>query len=181
MPVWTLVFTHFAYNWGFYILLTDTPTYLSNIQHFSLSAVSTDPDFNHWQSMQRYRTLQNGVLGALPYLFKVLLGVGSGVLADYLIAKRYISAHASRKIFNSLGMFVPAMAFIWLAFVGCDSAMAVAALCLATGFCGMTFSGFQASYLRIHINIRCLMTCIFYLNSWAPWTSHQIMPELCSD
>ncbi len=39
VPAWAMVLVHTAYNWGYYTLLTDTPTHLANIQHFSLSAV----------------------------------------------------------------------------------------------------------------------------------------------
>jgi phage-related holin len=35
-----LVAVHFANNWGLYALLTEIPTYLNNIQHFSLTTVS---------------------------------------------------------------------------------------------------------------------------------------------
>ncbi len=31
---------HFGNNWGMYTLLTEIPTYLNDIQHFSLTAVS---------------------------------------------------------------------------------------------------------------------------------------------
>jgi hypothetical protein len=41
MPVWAIVAAHTAHTWGFYTLLTETPTYLSSIQHFSLTAVSS--------------------------------------------------------------------------------------------------------------------------------------------
>ena len=34
-----LIFVHFGHNWGNYTLLTEIPTYLNNVQHFSLKAV----------------------------------------------------------------------------------------------------------------------------------------------
>ena len=36
-----LVAVHFGNNWGLFMLLTKIPTYLNNIQHFSLKTVST--------------------------------------------------------------------------------------------------------------------------------------------
>jgi ACS family sodium-dependent inorganic phosphate cotransporter-like MFS transporter 5 len=36
-----LVAVHFGNNWGLFTLLTEIPTYLNNIQHFSLKTVNT--------------------------------------------------------------------------------------------------------------------------------------------
>ena len=36
IPVWALVITHMAQNWGFYTLLTELPTYMKNILHFDM-------------------------------------------------------------------------------------------------------------------------------------------------
>ncbi len=35
-----LIAVHFGNNWGLYTLLTEIPTYLNNIQHFSLTTVN---------------------------------------------------------------------------------------------------------------------------------------------
>ena len=41
LPFLSLLIVHMAQTWGYNTLLTETPTYLSNIQHFSLKAVCT--------------------------------------------------------------------------------------------------------------------------------------------
>ncbi|OQV12809.1 Sialin [Hypsibius exemplaris] len=61
IPVWALLISEFGYNWGFYVLLTNLPTYLNNILHFSLKS--------------------NGALSAMPYLsvdFLIGAFVGTG-------------------------------------------------------------------------------------------------------
>jgi len=40
IPFLALIVVHFGQNFGFYTLLTETPTYLNNIQHYSLKEVS---------------------------------------------------------------------------------------------------------------------------------------------
>jgi hypothetical protein len=40
VPVWALGITFTSSAWGFYTLLTEIPTYLNNIQHVPLTAVS---------------------------------------------------------------------------------------------------------------------------------------------
>ena len=42
VPFLALTMAHLGQNWGFYTLLTETPTYLQNIQHLSLKAVRHD-------------------------------------------------------------------------------------------------------------------------------------------
>lgn len=38
-PVWALVVVHSTQCWGFYVLLTETPTYLKQIYHFDIKTV----------------------------------------------------------------------------------------------------------------------------------------------
>lgn len=52
-PVWAINFAHFAENWGFYLLLTLLPTYMSQTFKFNLS--------------------KSGFISALPYLGKTFL------------------------------------------------------------------------------------------------------------
>lgn len=66
-----------------------------------------------------------------------------GSLADYLIASKKISVINSRKLFNTIGFIIPALGLVWLSWVGCDRVMAIAALCVAVGFNGAIYSGFQ--------------------------------------
>ena len=40
LPVWALVVCFLGSGWGYFSLLNETPTYLNNIQHFNLAAVS---------------------------------------------------------------------------------------------------------------------------------------------
>lgn len=40
-PVWALLFAHTAECWGFWTLLTETPTYLKQIFHFNIKEVSS--------------------------------------------------------------------------------------------------------------------------------------------
>ena len=40
LPVWALIITHIGQNWGLYTLLTEMPTFLSNVHNFNLTSVS---------------------------------------------------------------------------------------------------------------------------------------------
>lgn len=39
MPMWTLIIAHLAQNWGFWILVTNMPTYLNYILKFDIKSV----------------------------------------------------------------------------------------------------------------------------------------------
>ena len=41
LPFWGLMIGALGYDFGFYTLLTELPTYLKNIQHFDMSEVGT--------------------------------------------------------------------------------------------------------------------------------------------
>ena len=47
---------------------------------------------------------QNSVLSALPYITTWLFGIAFSHVADWLIAKGFLSVVSSYKMFNSLGM-----------------------------------------------------------------------------
>ena len=40
LPFYGLLMTHIGYNWGYFIIATEIPSYLNNIQHVSLKIVS---------------------------------------------------------------------------------------------------------------------------------------------
>lgn len=49
--------------------------------------------------------LQDGFLSALPYLLLWFVQMFSGYFADYLRSKGHLSTVATRKIFNTIGIF----------------------------------------------------------------------------
>lgn len=140
-PVWqfmktpavlALVLVHFGHNWGLYTLLTEIPTYLNNIQHFSLKA--------------------NGFLSALPYLLMVLASLAIGWIADWLIDSGKLSTRNTRKLCNSVAHYGSAIGLIGLAFTGCNQTVAIVWLCLSVGLNGGVYSGFQVNHVDLSPN-----------------------------
>jgi len=128
VPVWALIFTHACFNWTFYTLLTETPSYLADILHFDIA--------------------ENGFISALPYLMEYVIIVLGGLLADHL-RRRYLSTRTVRKLFNSAGMFFQVLCLVGLAYVGCNRDLAVFLLIGATGFSGLSISGYMSNHLDI--------------------------------
>merc|ERR1719228_2193345 len=61
-PVWALIITHVAQNYGLYTFLTELPTYMANVLHFNIKS--------------------NAMVSALPYLLMFLVSIGSTQVAD---------------------------------------------------------------------------------------------------
>jgi len=126
--VWAIVIAHFAQNWSFYTLLTETPSFLKDILHFNIK--------------------ENGFLSALPYVLQWIIIITSGLVADYL-RKNCLSTGMVRKLMSIVGFGMTALSLLGLAYVGCNKVLAIVLLVGATGFCGANFSGFNCNHLDI--------------------------------
>lgn len=81
--VWALFSAQIGHDWGFYLLVSDMPKYLSNVLHLSIDEV--------------------GMLSALPYMSMWFCSLGSAALGDFLINRNKITITKSRKVFTALG------------------------------------------------------------------------------
>ncbi|XP_065568924.1 sialin-like [Artemia franciscana] len=70
-PVWAIIAAHFSENWGFYTLLTQLPTFLSDVTKFKLD--------------------KTGFMAAIPYLAMAVAVQGGGLLADLLRTRFNVS------------------------------------------------------------------------------------------
>ncbi|XP_059171321.1 sialin-like [Physella acuta] len=124
-----IVAAHFANDWGCFALTTCLPSYLHHILKFNLR--------------------QNGFLSSLPYLILVFTNPLSGCLADGLRGSGMLSTKNTRKLVNSIGLFIPAILMLCVCFVDTDRNVIVALLTLAVGFSGFTMAGYSVNHLDI--------------------------------
>ena len=91
--------------------------------------------------------LQNGLLSMLPHLGMVCL-IPSGKLFDYLRTRQVLSLTNLRKLFNSVGFFVPGLCFIFLQLVPSHLKMLhVVIISIGQSFLQLAISGgFQYSH-----------------------------------
>ena len=84
-----------------------------------------------------------------------LCGMISSWIADWLINSEKLSVTNTRKLFQFVGHWIPAGAMLALAYgISCgDHVIAILLLCVAVGFNGASFSGYQVCCLRnIYLN-----------------------------
>ncbi|UJR14673.1 hypothetical protein I4U23_001666 [Adineta vaga] len=119
---WALYIIHTCSNWGTYTFLTSIPKYMDEVLGFNIKF--------------------NGILSALPYVSQWLIINLSGVIADILIHRKFLTVTQTRKLFTVLGNLLPALFVLCLAFMTCELKY-IAVLLLTTGvaFSGCCFGG----------------------------------------
>lgn len=88
----SLVIAHSAHNWGFWTLLTEIPSYMKSVLHFNIK--------------------QNALLSALPYFAMMCMSFILSPFADWLTNRRILQVEFSRKLFNSIGLWIPGLLLI---------------------------------------------------------------------
>ncbi|CAG9767278.1 unnamed protein product [Ceutorhynchus assimilis] len=129
-PVWAIVVANFGQNWGYATLLTEIPNYLSKVAHQDIS--------------------NNSLLSAAPYLALFILGLLFGPLADGLVTRKILSPANTRKLMNTIGSVVPAIALVILGFVPADKIAAIETmLIIAVGINAAIWCGFQVNHVDL--------------------------------
>nr|CAH7723439.1 unnamed protein product [Callosobruchus chinensis] len=131
--VWSILLTQCGHNWGFWLLLTEIPNYMGHVMNFNIKS--------------------NSALSALPYFVLWLLSFVFSYLADMFINKSVLTVGAARKLFNSVGLLVPAIALVFLGNSDYhDADKAVALLVIAVGFNSAVLCGFNVNHIDISPN-----------------------------
>lgn len=84
-------------GWGFLTLLTEMPTYMSSVLGMDIQS--------------------NAILSSLPYFAYFILSYVFVFIRDFIDRKQLMSKNLSRKMFNTIGHCVPAIALAILGFI----------------------------------------------------------------
>lgn len=84
-------------------------------------------------------------MSSLPFLAMLVMSFVFSLIAGWLIKRNWLPLKYSRKIFNSIGHWMPACALIGLGFIANDNnvVIAVGLLTLAVGMNAATFLGYH--------------------------------------
>lgn len=127
LPVYALIICNFARSFVFYMLLTNQPMYFYVL---------------------RFTIAETGVYSSLPYAVMALFCIFSGMLADFMMSKPWLSHTFVRKMFTSVGYGAEAAFFFALALIE-DRYMAVVFLTLGVGLSGIAIAGWQINHLDL--------------------------------
>uniref|UniRef100_W8BE84 Putative inorganic phosphate cotransporter n=1 Tax=Ceratitis capitata TaxID=7213 RepID=W8BE84_CERCA len=133
LPFFVVLISHCANSWVFWTILTQIPSYMKSVLGKDIKS--------------------NALLSALPYFTMFLLGVALCPLANYLEKGGHISATTSRKLFNSIGQWVPVISLIWLGYMTREQAdLAVILLTFTVAISSATHLGFQMNHIDLTPN-----------------------------
>ena len=154
--MWAIAATHITQNFGFYVLLTELPTYLNSVLGWDLnSKVSKKNNYCNPEILILRYSFQ-AFLSGLPYLCQWIVSVTGSVLVDILIEKKLLSTTIIRKIANTIATIGPGLALLGqktivpvkkknsvlgASFTGAHPASAFALLTVACGCNGLIYSG----------------------------------------
>ncbi|CAG9865517.1 unnamed protein product [Phyllotreta striolata] len=129
-PFLAVVVTHCGQNWGFWTLLSEIPSFMKSVMHYKIAS--------------------NSLLSALPYFVMWIMNLVLSPIADYIIYKGYVPLITSRKIFNSIGFFIPALALISITFIQSDNrALIETILVITVAFNAGHYSGFNINHIDL--------------------------------
>uniref|UniRef100_A0A2A4JQ34 Major facilitator superfamily (MFS) profile domain-containing protein n=1 Tax=Heliothis virescens TaxID=7102 RepID=A0A2A4JQ34_HELVI len=130
LPFWAVIVAHCGQNWGFFTLMTEMPTYMAKVLNVDLK--------------------NNGILSCLPYMSMFLLSFVMGAMTDVIIKNKWLPVSATRKLFNSIGLWGPAIALIGLSYAPEGNMIfAVVMLTIAVGINAGQYTG----YMLVHIDL----------------------------
>ncbi|XP_054738585.1 putative inorganic phosphate cotransporter isoform X1 [Anastrepha obliqua] len=137
-PFLVLILAHSTHNWGFWTLLTEIPTYMKNVFGMDIK--------------------KNALLSALPYTAMFIMCFVFSTISTILSKKQCIPLSVSRKLFNTIGHWVPMISLIGLAYVGADqTTLAIVLLTITVGINASTYLGFQVNHIDLSPNFAGIM------------------------
>lgn len=132
VPVMAIAATHITQNFGFYVLLTELPTYMKNVLHFDMKS--------------------NALTSGIPYLCMWIVAMSGSTIVDLVIARNIVSTTVARKIANTIATCVPAISLIGAAYSGCNPVLTVVLLVMAVGSNGTIYAGEQSCMVDVANN-----------------------------
>ncbi|XP_062135985.1 putative inorganic phosphate cotransporter [Drosophila sulfurigaster albostrigata] len=128
-----LVAAHCGFNFGFYMLLTEMPTYMSKVLQLDVKS--------------------NAALSSLPYFVMGTLCFVVSPISDLLINRGTISITTGRKLFNSIGQWVPMACLIGLGYMTAgETTEAIVLLTLGVGISAACCCGYLVNHVDLSPN-----------------------------
>lgn len=130
MPNYAIIVSNVTSDWGAYTLLTNIPTYISEVLKFDIAS--------------------NGLVSALPYVGMWATMNLSGWMSDLIRKKRLLSTGTTRKLMDAFGKVVAGALLVALGYVDCSQPVAaIALLVMAVSIAGFQYSGFLVNHVDI--------------------------------
>ncbi|XP_055943223.1 sialin-like [Argiope bruennichi] len=130
VPMYGVLFGHIGSYFGLAVLMTELPSYLSGVLHYSVEA--------------------SGLLTGLPNILEALGGMMSSYVADKLISSKTLSVTSVRKIFQSIGMVGSGICLLAITVSGCQASVIIILYSLLLYVNGFKYSGYNVTHVDMY-------------------------------
>ena len=157
IPFWAILVANFANNWGFHLMMTELPQYLSEIF----------PDYMNTGA-------RKGLWTAIPYGTMWIVSVVLSFVSDALIRKKVLRTVVARKICNTIAHIGPALSLLLIVLLVTNDSLkmefTLAMFIFGVGCNGALYSGWMINCQDIApnfagtvlgTNIGCPKVCSF--------------------
>ena len=127
--VWALAVACFANSWGFITLAACLPLFMHDILGLNLT----------W----------NGALSSVPFVSGFVVMPAAGLFADWLRSPGRLSTNVVRKIFYVAGCILGSGFFILTRYAGCNRALVVASISVASVSLSLSFTTVAVNQLDL--------------------------------
>ncbi|GAB0095292.1 putative inorganic phosphate cotransporter [Sergentomyia squamirostris] len=131
-PMLALICAQVGHDWGFFIMVTDLPKYMSDVLKFSIK--------------------ENGIYSSLPYALMWIVAILTGFLSDWMISRKIFTITAARKWFTGIAAVGPAIFIVAASYAGCDRTLVVILFTIAMGIMGTFYPGMKVNPLDLSPN-----------------------------
>lgn len=130
--VLALIAAQIGHDFGFYIMVTDLPKYFNDVMKFNIKS--------------------NSLYTAIPYIFMWVISVSTGILADWMIHKRWMGITATRKFYTVFASLIPSVCIVLASYSGCDHLIVIIFFTAAMGAMGTFYPGMKVNGLDLTPN-----------------------------
>ncbi|XP_011213150.1 putative inorganic phosphate cotransporter [Bactrocera dorsalis] len=132
-PFLVLIFNHCTNNWCFWTLLTQIPSYINSVLGKDIKS--------------------NALLSSLPYIAMLALSMICCPLASWLEKSKLLNATVSRKIFNTIGQWIPVVTLVSLGYLQPDQGdLAIILLTVTVAINTIGHFGYAVNHLDLAPN-----------------------------
>ncbi|KAH8393069.1 hypothetical protein KR215_004624, partial [Drosophila sulfurigaster] len=116
-----LIISQIGHDWGYYVMITCLPKYISDVIRFSIRS--------------------NGFVTALPFLAMFISSNITGFVTDFIIRKGLMSISNIRKLLTFLAALGPGALMVAASYAGCDKFLVIALFTMSMFVMGLYYAG----------------------------------------
>ncbi|KAG6516858.1 hypothetical protein ZIOFF_020231 [Zingiber officinale] len=128
LPIWAIVVNNFTFHYALYVLMNWLPTYFELGLQLSLQDMGSSK--------------------MIPYFNMFMFSNIGGILADHLITRRFLSVTKTRKLLNTIGFVIAALALMAIPLFR-NPSWTVICSSISLGFLALGRAGFAVNHMDV--------------------------------